>query len=107
MADQRRMAFAQRAGGQRQVAEPHRRQRFHHLIQRQIAAAKRVVERDGHSVLQTAAAYRLFQRVAAFDIARLARLQVGLGGILIAAQVRQVVQGHQSLLAFHYASSPC
>ena len=87
MLNQRRMAIGQRAGRQRQVAEPHRRQRLHHLIERQIAAAKRMVEGNGHTVLQSAAAHRFLQGVAQLEIARFARLQVGFGHVLIARQI--------------------
>ncbi|MPN62351.1 hypothetical protein SDC9_210098 [bioreactor metagenome] len=49
--NQRSMAIAQRAGGQRQIFKAHTGDGIHHQINGQIATAKSVVERDGHAIL--------------------------------------------------------
>ena len=66
MLDQRVIAGHQRAGGQRQVFETHSRQQRHDGVDHPVAFAKRVVERDGHPVLQAAALHRLFNGGAEF-----------------------------------------
>ena len=64
MLDQRVVAGHQRAGGQRQVFEAHPRQQRHDGVDHPVAFAKRMVEGDGHPVLQAAALNRLFNRGA-------------------------------------------
>ena len=49
--NQRSMAVAQGAGGQRQIFKAHSSDGVHHQVNRQIATAKSVVERDGHAIL--------------------------------------------------------
>ena len=60
MLDQGVVTGHQRAGGQRQVFEAHPRQQRHDGVNHPVAFAKRVVEGDGHPVLQAAAFNRLF-----------------------------------------------
>jgi hypothetical protein len=54
--------------------ETHFRQLRHHHIDDFVTAAKRVVKRDGHAVLQAGATDRRFQRIADFALALFASL---------------------------------
>ena len=66
MLDQRVVAGHQRAGGEGQVFEAHPRQQRHDGVDHPVAFTKRVVEGDGHSVLQAATPHRLFNGGAEF-----------------------------------------
>ena len=74
MFDQRVVAGHQRAGGQRQVFEAHPRQQRHDGVDHPVAFAKRMVEGDGHPVLQAASHHRLFNRGA--ELAAVLRVAV-------------------------------
>lgn len=69
MLDQRPVGVDQRTGCQGQIAKAHFRQRCHDHVDHFVTAAKRVVERNGHAVLQAGATDCRFQRVADFTLA--------------------------------------
>ncbi|SSM32896.1 Uncharacterised protein [Klebsiella pneumoniae] len=69
MLDQRPVGVDQRTGRQGEIAKTHFRQLRHYHIDDFVTAAKRVVKRDGHAVLQAGATDCRFQRIADFALA--------------------------------------